>query len=128
MGRLAVIAEQHWKEHLPKAYAALKDKTAFFAEQEDEAERQIEELAETLEGEAPPDETYQQRMGRLMMARRDAESQVMREFLLPAPETTPEPENPIDRQLDDAAAQFAQARDELAAMQQPTSEPTTPQQ
>lgn len=115
MGRLAVIFEDHYKKHLPKAYAAIGAKPAFFAELEREAEQQIETLADALEGETPEGgETFHEAMSRMTTARSNAESDVLRDMLPPA-ETDAETLDPADAELDEALAEFRDAKTEFEA-------------
>jgi len=53
---------------------------------EDEAQSQIEALEESLPGPAVPGETFIEKVGRLRMARFQAEEQVVREVFLPEPD------------------------------------------
>lgn len=115
MGRLAVIFEDHYKKHLPKAYAAIGDKETFFAEQEREADQQIEALTDALEGQTPEGgETFAEAMGRMTSARNNAESDVLRELLPPA-ETDQQTQtlDPADAALDAALADFRAAKAEF---------------
>lgn len=80
--RLAVMAEQHYRTHLPKAYAAIPAarRAAWFAELAEQANQAIQDLEDEL---APPGTP----MGRAVEARQTAESTVLRELILPEPET-----------------------------------------
>ena len=71
-----------------QAYATIEDKAAFFMMLEDEAEVEIEALADALQGPDLPDEPFLDRVARFQGARRNAESQVMREIILVDPEPT----------------------------------------
>lgn len=95
MAALAAQAEEHYREFLPTAYAAIpeQDREAFFQRLESEAMDQILDLAESLEGPTPEGETFEEKISRFLWARRTAESQIVREFLLPTPEPTSHPEN-----------------------------------
>jgi hypothetical protein len=143
MGRLALMAEKHYQKYLPETYNSLNSSSrpAFFLNLEAEAQDQIDRLADDLAGPDPDGETFQARANRLQTARREAESQVIREFLLPDPEQVeqaakpdspyptplqPEPASPEDRDLQEAMNEFAEAAADLAEMQPPSSAPTTP--
>lgn len=151
MGRIAALAEQHYQKYLPQTYQGLEDKEAFFQNLETEAEAQIDELTDRFsEEETPsPDETFEQKAGRLRSARQRAEELVMRETVLldPAtvetedqeqetgyppsldPLTPPEPATPEDRQLASAMTDFQDATaewNEQRRSQQPTSPPQSP--
>jgi hypothetical protein len=129
MDRLAVLAQQHYAAHLPRALAAIPagQRTAFFEGLATQANQQIAELED---GQAPPGETFQARMGRLAEARSAAEAQVIRE-MLPSPEAvaaeaamTPEQvehgsaepmvADPTAAELDAAVAAFWTAQQETA--------------
>ena len=77
-------ARKHWQTHLPERFAQIEDPETFFTDLGEEIEQQIEQLAATLAGPDPAEETYLDKVGRLNMARLNAESQVVRE-MLPAP-------------------------------------------
>jgi len=96
MGRLAGMAEVHYQQWMPRAYRRIKNKPQFFEDLENEAQEQIEALAESLRGENPATETFEQKMGRYATARRDAEYQVIREVIVPPP---PEPETTADEAM-----------------------------
>ena len=115
MGRLAVIFEDHYRKYLPTGYAAIKDKAAFFTELENEAEQQIEQLTDALEGEAPEGgETYLEAMGRATTARSNAESDVLREMLPPAEsDAQTETVDPADEELRAAVTEFGDAKTEF---------------
>ena len=85
-GRLAMV---HWRRWLPARYAAIQDPEVFFSTLGRQAENQVLDLAEQLEGPDLPGETYLEKIGRLNMARMQAEELVLREVILlePEPET-----------------------------------------
>lgn len=138
MGRIAVLAEEHWKKYLPIAYAAIKDPEGFFLTLETEAEQQIEALEESLVPEPQPGETVAQRAGWLTSARRDAESAVLRDLvLLPAESetvtedgtelnSTGQSETPEDRELRAAMTDWADAKAELDSLLAARPTPASP--
>ncbi len=77
MDRMAAIAEQHYRDHLPQRYATLDDPEAFFQMLSDVAEEQIEALLPALEGPDPEDESFTEKMSRYKWARFVAEAQVL---------------------------------------------------
>jgi len=91
--RLAVIAQEHYRRYLPKAYASLAatQRAAFFQDLSDQMQEQIDGLAEAIAGEDPPQESFQAKVGRLSEARSSAEAAVLRE-MLPPPEAPPTPD------------------------------------
>ena len=82
-GRLAMV---HWRRWLPARYAAIQDPEVFFSTLGRQAENQVLDLAEQLEGPDLPGETYLEKIGRLNMARMQAEELVLREVILLEPE------------------------------------------
>ena len=72
----------HWQKTDPDRYAAIPDRQAFFAELGERAESEIQQLQDSLAGPTRPRESYLQKVGRLNMARLEAEEQVLRETLL----------------------------------------------
>jgi hypothetical protein len=86
MNRYGEIARQHWQQWLPKRYRALENPTQFFTNLGEEISTRIHEVSQALAGEDPPAEQYLQKLGRLNMARANAESQVLRELALLEPE------------------------------------------
>lgn len=88
MNRYGRRALRHWQQHLPTQYAQITDPQKFFATMGETLAEQIEDLAEDLAGPDRPGEGYLAKLGRLNMARTNAEDQVLRETL-PEPETSP---------------------------------------
>ena len=82
-------AMEHWRRWLPARYATIRDPEAFFSTLGLQAESQVLDLAEQLEGPDLPGEGYLEKVGRLNMARMQAEELVLREVILlePEPET-----------------------------------------
>ena len=83
------LAMMHWRRWLPTRYATIQDPEVFFSTLGRQAENQVLDLAEQLEGPDLPGETYLEKIGRLNMARMQAEELVLREVILlePEPET-----------------------------------------
>jgi hypothetical protein len=95
-------AMEHWRRWLPARYATIRDPEAFFSTLGLQAESQVLDLAEQLEGPDLPGEGYLEKVGRLNMARMQAEELVLREVILlePEPETeTDEGEDPNSMDL-----------------------------
>lgn len=83
-------ARRHWQTHLPDRFAQIQDPETFFTDLGEQIEQQIQDLAAALAGPDPEQESYLSKVGRLNMARQNAESQILREMLpAPADETTP---------------------------------------
>lgn len=81
MNRYAKLAKEHWARTDPARYAALEDPETFFAALGEQAESQIQELAQRLAGPDQPGEEYLQKAGRLNMARLQAEEAVLAELV-----------------------------------------------
>jgi hypothetical protein len=79
-------AMEHWRRWLPSRYGAITNPAEFFEDLGRQVEGQIAELSTQLAGEDPPGESYLDKVGRLNMARTQAEEIVLRELVLLAPE------------------------------------------
>ena len=131
MGRIAELAETHWRKYLPQGYRQIRDRVAFFEELETEAERLIEETATALEGTAPEGETFLDKAARLRVARHEAEATVLRDLVLIDPVTAeterapgqPDPESPEDRMLGEAIREFHEAKQELQHLRMGPTDP-----
>lgn len=86
MQKYGAMARDHWKRWLPKRYSKLEDPEMFFSNLGDEIEQKVQELTQALAGDDPPGEQYLEKVGRLQMARTNAESQILREMALLEPE------------------------------------------
>lgn len=86
MNRYGARAREHWKRWLPTRYSQLDDPESFFTDLGEEVEARIDELSQALAGSDPPGEGYLDKVGRLNMARFNAESDLMREMVLIEPE------------------------------------------
>jgi hypothetical protein len=86
MNQYGTRARQHWQKYLPTQFQQLDDPDSFFSNLGEQIAQRVESLAEDLAGDDPPGEGYMDKLGRLNMARRDAESQIMREMALLEPE------------------------------------------
>jgi len=86
VNQYGVMAQNHWRRWLPQRYSRIPDPEAFFAALGEEVMREVLELADGLAGADRPGETYLDKVGRLNMARLNAESQVLRELVLLLPE------------------------------------------
>ena len=86
--RYGAQAQAHWLRWRPWGLAQIPDPAAFFAELGEQVERQVDLLASDLAGQDVPGERYLAKVGRLRMARFDAEAQVLRDLVLLPPEQT----------------------------------------
>lgn len=96
MNHYGAMARRHWARWLPERYAAISDPDSFFLNLGEEAASQIADLAADLAGSDPPGEGYLEKVGRLNMARLQAEEIVLPELILLSPEPAAEedPETP----------------------------------
>ncbi len=84
MNRYGQQAMEHWQSTMPDRVRALESPEQFFTTMGEDLEQAVEELARSLAGQAPPEETYMHRVQRLTTAKFEAESQVLRRMLLNA--------------------------------------------
>jgi hypothetical protein len=115
------MAERHWARWLPTRYAAIPDpKTPFFVEIGQQAQDQIEQLAEELAGPDIPGEEYLTKVGRFNEARMRAREIVLPELVLLAPEPGTDP-NELDEDPNEAdpAAEPATSSSELPLVVSP---------
>jgi len=89
--RYGAQAQAHWARWRPWELAQIPDPEAFFAELGEQVERQVDQMASDLAGQDVPGESYLAKVGRLRMARFDAEAQVLRELVLLPPQEPPAP-------------------------------------
>jgi hypothetical protein len=86
MNRYGATAKKHWERWLPSRYSQLEDPTEYFSNLGEEISDRVAELSDALAGDDPPGEQYLEKLGRLNMARFNAEAQVLREMALLDPE------------------------------------------
>jgi hypothetical protein len=89
MNRYGTRAQEYWQTHLPSRYAQIDNPIAYFTTLGEEMAAQINSLALSLAGDDPAGEAYLQKVGRLNMARLQAEEQVIREMLPPSEDDDP---------------------------------------
>ncbi len=82
---------RHWQQTDPARFQAIpeSEREAFFAQLGAQVETEIQTLADAIAGPDRPGETYLQKVGRLNMARFNAESDILREMVL-----IPDPDDP----------------------------------
>jgi hypothetical protein len=88
-GRMAM---RHWEKTDPDRLRQIpaSEREAFFAELGDRAESEIQQLQDRLAGPDPSGEGYLEKVGRLNMARLQAEEQVLPDLILIAGPTPDE--------------------------------------
>jgi hypothetical protein len=93
MNRYGEQAQSHWRRWLPKRYAALGEQPeSFFEQLGEEISDEVQTLASALAGNDVPGEDFMGKLGRLNMARFNAEGQILRELALLEPEESEEEE------------------------------------
>jgi hypothetical protein len=90
MNQYGAQAKRHWARWLPNRYSQIPDPEAFFTDLGEQVWARVDELSRALAGEDPPGETYMEKLGRLNMARLNAEEAAMKELALLEPEPTAE--------------------------------------
>jgi hypothetical protein len=86
MNQYGTRAKQHWQKYLPEQFQQLAEPDNFFSDLGEQIAQRVESLAEAIAGDDPPGEGYLDKVGRLNMARADAESDILREMALLDPE------------------------------------------
>ena len=137
MNKWGAQAMRHWRTYDPPKYQAIEDPETFFTELGELAETQIQSLEQDLAGTDPPQETYLEKVGRLRMARLQAEEQVLAELILIAsalPEDQPAAgESPsdtasrlLDHQRREARARAEDLQEEIEAEMRQEDDPSSP--
>jgi hypothetical protein len=107
MNHYGATAQRHWERWLPERYATIQDPGSFFSTLGEEVDRQIADLALDLAGQDPPGEDYLVKVGRLNMARLQAEEIVLREQVLLPPEPGADPDSDDQEEKTSAGQQAA---------------------
>lgn len=96
MNQYGTMAREHWARWLPGRYSQIQNPDSFFTALGEEVAQQIGDLMLDLAGDGPPGEDYLAKVGRLNMARQQAEELVLAERVLlpPEPGVTETGENP----------------------------------
>ncbi|MGI8665140.1 MAG: hypothetical protein ACR2N4_03790 [Jatrophihabitans sp.] len=123
MNRWGRQAHQHWATWRPNQLSQIEDPQTYFTELGETVETQIEALQIALAGDDPGGETYLQKLGRLRMARFDAEAQVLRELVLLPPESghpqAEDPDYPTDPEDSEYPEDQGRLRDEDGHLLEP---------
>lgn len=84
MNKYGRMAMRHWEKTDPDRLRQIpaSERKAFFQELGDRAENEIQQLSDQLAGPDPSRESYLEKVGRLNMARLQAEEQVLPELIL----------------------------------------------
>lgn len=92
MNHYGLMAQRHWQKWLPRRYAAIQDLDSFFSTLGEEVAQRIGDLGLDLAGDDLPGEGYLEKLGRLNMARLQAEEIVLKERILLEPEPGADPD------------------------------------
>ncbi|HUA03821.1 MAG TPA: hypothetical protein VMB27_07965 [Solirubrobacteraceae bacterium] len=86
------MAIRHWETTDPGRFQQIpeSDRDTFFTELGERAEMAIQRLQDQLAGPDPPEESYLEKVGRLNMARLQAEERVLAELILIPPPSSSE--------------------------------------
>lgn len=92
MNQYGRAALEHWTKWLPNRIAEMADPQAYFTDLGNKISAKVEEETTRQAGQDPQGEAYLAKLGRLRMARFNAEGIVMRQMaLLPPDEPDPKP-------------------------------------
>lgn len=94
MNRYGQLSMQHWSRWLPQRMAGIADPVSFFSTLGLDVAQQIDLLSDRLAAPDRPGETHLQKIGRLREARMTAESDILRQEVLLAPEGEDEDRQP----------------------------------
>ena len=113
MNRYGTQAMRHWQQTDPARYDAIPNPEEFFTQLGEQVESEIQALADALAGPDRPGETYMEKVGRLNMARFNAESDILREMVLIGDPDDPEiDERPATDPLTEASRVIQRLMDE----------------
>ena len=93
MNKYGAQLMRQWRRTDPERFSKIEDPEAFFDQMGQELEAEIESLAQALAGPDRPGESYLEKTARLSTARFNAESDLIREALIPDP--TEDKEEPL---------------------------------
>jgi hypothetical protein len=99
MNRDGQLLMGQWRRADPQRFSQIPNPEEFFSQKGSELETEIQTLATALAGPDQPGESYLDKTARLSTARFNAESDLIRQAVLPDPEETEEPLPPEWRSL-----------------------------
>lgn len=115
MNRYGRMAQEHWRRWLPTRYRQIPDPNSFFTTLGQQVEERIVTLSTDIAEDDPPGEGYLDKVGRLNMARLQADEIVLAEqVLLPA-----EPQADPDEQDHQTAAPRGSGADWIPVREDP---------
>lgn len=91
MNKYGAMLMRQWKRADPERFAQIPDPDAFFSAKGRELEAEIQALAQTLAGPDRSGESYLEKTARLSTARFTAESDLIREAMIPEADETEAP-------------------------------------
>jgi hypothetical protein len=86
MNQYGLIARDHWIKVAPARYAALPNPEEYFEDLGEQVQGQVDDLSQTIAGPDPAGEAYLEKVGRLTMAKRQAEEIVLADLVWVTPE------------------------------------------
>jgi hypothetical protein len=81
MNKYGTLARDHWSRVAPIRYAALPSPEEFFQDLGEQVLSQVDDLSRQIAGADPVGETYLEKVGRLTMAKRQAEEIVLADLV-----------------------------------------------
>lgn len=121
MNKYAHMAISHWQKTDPDRYQQIPEgeRQEFFTDLGERAETEIQQLQTALAGPDPVGEGYLEKLGRLNMARLQAEERVLADLILiPGPEI---PEDEEDFGENDFPGRYLEAMREIRQLEQEES-------
>ena len=113
MNQYGLIARDHWIKVAPSRYAALPNAEEYFEDLGEQVQGQVDDLSQRIAGPDPAGEAYLEKVGRLTMAKRQAEEIVLADLVWITPELSADEEReeweatrPMDSSLSDWAWQM----------------------
>ena len=91
MNKYGALLMRQWKRADPERFATIADPERFFTAKGEELAGEIETLSVALAGQDQPGETFVEKTTRLSSARFNAESDLVREAMIPEPEEVETP-------------------------------------
>lgn len=96
MNKYGTMLKDQWAQADPEMVAGLEDPEAYFSQLGEQAAERVADLSLNLAGPDKPGEEFLEKVGRLNMARRQAEEIVLWELQPPSYLDADEPEEPED--------------------------------
>lgn len=111
MNRYGTMLKDQWTQADPEMVASLEDPETYFSQLGEQAAERVADLSLNLVGPDKPGEEYLEKVGRLNMARLQAEEIVLSELQPPSYLDADEPEEPEDFESRSQAEQEAWIRE-----------------